>query len=601
MTEVASHQGGASSKHRLTELTGLAGLSLDALASVAYGPESIVLVLALAGGAGLGFTLPVTIAIAVLLMVLTISYRQVIAAFPDGGGAYGVSKRYLGRSASLLAASSLFVDYTLNVAVSVATGVASLTSAFPALLGYTIPLCLGVLGIITAINYRGILGSARAFALPTAVYVASLVLVIIVGMIRNSPAATVGVAANSGSLQAVGVLLILRAFSNGCSALTGVEAIANAVPSFKAPAVRRAQRAEVVLGITLGVLLLGIAHLIGKFDIHPRGGVTVLSQVTAASLGTGPIFVVVQISTLVLVALAANTSFGGMPVLARLLANDNFLPHLFGLRAERQVHRYGIGVLAGLSALLLVVARGQMNVLVPLFAVGVFVGFTLSQIGMVKHWVLDQPQGWRSRAVLNGVGALLTAAAAVVLTASKFLEGAWLIVLVLPVLMLTMRGVKRAYSSIGRSLGVGLPPPTPTPQHRCVVVPVQDINRLSSVALSAAKSLGDEVIAVHVVDPQDPDKSRRLADNWHRWQPGMDLKLLHPDEHLRLAEPIVEFVRTYQPPPVVLIPEIEPRHGWQRILQNQRGAVIDRALRKHTDALICRLRFRLNELEGSQE
>ncbi len=448
-------------RHKLGVISGLSALSLDAMASVAYGPEAIVIVLALAGGAGLGFTLPVTISIAVLLGVLAFSYRQVIAAFPEGGGAYGVSKKYLGRRASLVAAASLVIDYVLNVAVSVAAGVAALTSAFPELLPYTVWVCLGVLAVITAINYGGIARSAQWFVAPTVIYVVSIIGVVVVGLFRTEPAVVEHAAAQAQTIETVGVLLLLKAFANGCAALTGVEAIANAVPSFKRPAVRRAQRAEVALAGLLAVMLIGIATLIEKFSIQPVQGVTVLSQVTEASLGDGIGYYVVQFATVVLLALAANTSFGGLPVLASLLARDNFLPHLFALRAEKQVYRYGIGFLAVTSAVLLLAANGNMNTLVPLFAIGVFVGFTLSQGGMVRHWLRERSQGWRWKLALNGTGAILTGVAAIVLTVTKFTEGGWLIVVLLPLIAVLMSGVNRAYTRIGASLGVDRVPAQP--------------------------------------------------------------------------------------------------------------------------------------------
>ncbi len=578
-------------RHRLTVVGGLAALSLDAMASVAYGPEAIVLVLALAGGAGLGFTLPVTISIAVLLAVLTLSYRQVIAAFPDGGGAYGVARAYLGRRASLVAAGSLVIDYVLNVAVSVAAGVAALTSAFPSLLPYTVWLCLGVLAIVTAVNLRGIAHSARAFIVPTAIYVGSIVIVILFGLFRSEPAAAVPTA-QVETLQTVGVLLLLKAFANGCAALTGVEAIANAVPSFRKPRVRRAQHAEITLGGLLAVMLIGIAILIDKFEIHPVEGVTVLSQVTTASLGSGFGYYLVQFSTVVLLALAANTSFGGLPVLAQLLAQHNNLPHLFALRAERQVHRYGIWFLTLTSAVLLVVAGGQMNVLVPLFAIGVFVGFTLSQIGMVRHWRLTRSDGWKWRATLNGFGALLTGVAAIVVTATKFTEGGWLIVVALPVLVWAMQRVHRAYRHIGSLLELGRTPPPPRPHESLVVVPVGTVSRLTRNAIAAALSLGDRVEAVHVTHPDDEAATKKFVDAWEKWNPGVPLVQLY-DERRRLGEPLVEYLRgTGSCQVFVLIAEVEPEHVWQRILQNQRGAVLATVLRRRTDAVVCRLRFR---------
>ncbi|RCG31691.1 APC family permease [Sphaerisporangium album] len=586
----------ATEKHRLSVPGGLAALSLDALASVAYGPEAIVLVLALAGAAGLGYAVPVTLAIALLLAVLTISYRQVIATFPQGGGAYGVAKAYLGRRASLVAGASLIVDYVLNVAVSVAAGVAALTSAFPALLPHVTWLCLAVVLAVTLVNLQGVGTSARAFIVPTIVYVGAICLVIAVGLLRGAPATPVEHAAQAHGLETVGALLLLRAFANGCAALTGVEAIANAVPAFRKPRVRRAQRAEIALGALLGVMLIGVAALIQKFAIGPVHGFTVLAQVTRAALGDGPLFYVVQFSTMILLALAANTSFGGLPVLAKLLAKDNNLPHFFALRVERQVHRYGIVFLAVAAALLLIGTRGDMNKLVPLFAIGVFVGFTLSQAGMVRHWLAERPSGWRWKAALNGFGALMTGVAALVIAATKFGEGGWLVVVALPLIVLGMEWVNRAYARIGRKLQLGTVPAPPRPRRSVVVVPVHAVNRLTREALAAALSLGDRVVAVHVTYPDDDDEGRSFVEEWERWHPDVELVLVH-DAHRHLARPLATYLATLREAHVfVLIAEIEPEHAWMRFLQNQRGAVLARGLRRMSDAVVCRLRFRLSAL-----
>ncbi len=580
-------------RDKLTVIGGLAALSLDAMASVSYGPEAIVLVLATAGGIGLGFTLPVTIAIAGLLAVLVLSYRQVIAAFPDGGGAYAVAKRHLSRRTSLVAAASLVVDYVLNVAVSVAAGVAALTSAFPALLPYTVELCLVVLAVVTAINLRGIAHSARTFILPTVIFVGSILTVIVVGLLRDAPAVTAEApAVAAGPVQAVGALLLLRAFANGCAALTGVEAIANAVPSFREPAVKRAQRAEVALGALLGIMLLGIATLIERFEIHPVEGVTVLAQVTDASLGHGVGFYVVQIATTILLALAANTSFGGLPVLAKLLASDHFLPHVFALRARRQVYRYGVLVLSVVSAILLIAARGQMNTLVPLFAIGVFVGFTIAQYGMVRHWLGNRGPGWQWKIALNGFGALLTFVAAIVTTGSKLAEGAWLIAIALPLLVMAFERVYRSYQRIGASLELGKTPAPPRPGPSVVVVPVGGVSELARRALAAALSLGDEVIAVHIAYSDEPQDRNRFRAEWEAWHPDVPLAIV--DSHDRdLGRPLADLLRERFPDRYVfvLIAEVEPERLWERILRNNRGNVLERAVRRHTDAVVCRMRF----------
>ncbi|MDF3299660.1 APC family permease [Streptomyces tropicalis] len=589
-------------RHRLTTLTGLAALSLDAMASVAYGPEAIVLVLAGAGAHGLGLTLPVTLAIAFLLAVLVASYRQVIAAFPDGGGAYAVARTHLGERAGL-AAASLVLDYVLNVAVAVTAGVAALTSAFPALYGDRLGLCLGVLALITAVNLRGIAESAKALTVPTAVFVGSVLVLIAVGLFRSAPVSTAAAdghpSAVAGQASAVGALLLLKAFAAGCSALTGVEALANAVPSFRAPRVRRAQRAEVALGALLGVMLVGLAVLIARFHLQPVEGVTVLAQLADASLGHNAAFYVVQSATAVLLALSANTSFGGLPVLLKLLARDNHVPHVFALKADRQVHRHGVLALALVSAALLVLSGGDTDTLVPLFAVGVFVGFTLAQAGMVRHWRTRRGPGRRGRMLLNGTGAVLTGVAAVVVTASRFTEGAWLVVLALPALVAVFLAVRRTYARIGERLGLGRTPQAPRRARSLVIVPVSTLSRLTSEALTAAVSLGDEVRAVTVChpDPEDVARLHALERAWALWNPGVPLVRLVSARHA-LGRPVAAYVRevTALAPAdrvTVLIAETEPERVWQRLLQNQRGALVAHAVRRETDAAICRLRFRL--------
>ncbi|MER6329903.1 APC family permease [Streptomyces sp. NPDC001034] len=593
----------AGERHRLTAVTGLAALSLDAMASVAYGPEAIVLVLAAAGAHGLGFTLPVTLAIAALLAVLVASYRQVIAAFPDGGGSYAVARAHLGARTGLVAAASLILDYVLNAAVAVTAGVAALTSAFPALYGDRLWLCLAVLTLITGVNLRGIVESAKAFIVPTAVFVGAIFVLIGVGLFRSEPVSTATAAGHASvvadNATGVGVLLLLKAFASGCSALTGVEAIANAVPSFRVPRVRRAQRAEIALGAVLGLMLIGLAVLIGRFHLQPVAGVTVLAQLADASLGHNWAFYVVQFATMILLALSANTSFGGLPVLLKLLARDNYLPHVFALKADRQVHRHGVLALAVVSAALLVFSGGDTNTLVPMFAIGVFVGFTIAQVGMVRHWRLERGRGWRGKALLNGFGALLTGVSTIVVTASKFAEGAWLIVVALPLLIAAFVAVHRAYDRIAEQLGLGRVPEPPHRDRSLVIVPVSSLSRLTSEALTAAASLGDEVRAVTVgyPDPEDHAQLHALERAWTEWDPGVPLVRLSC-ERRSLGGPIAAYVREVAAAEparrvTVLIPEAEPERLWQRLLQNQRGAVVAHAVRRETDAVICRLRFRL--------
>ncbi|MFF9605406.1 APC family permease [Streptomyces sp. NPDC014684] len=586
-------------RDRLTVPQGLAALSLDALASVAYGPEAIVVVLAVAGSRGLGFTLPVTLAIVVLLAALTFSYRQVIAAFPNGGGAYAVAGRHLGRRLSLIAAASLIIDYVLNVAVSVSAGIAALTSAFPTLYSERVLLCLVVLFLITAVNLYGVAESARVMIIPTVVFIAAIAAVILGGLLRSHPVVQPVHPTASPAVQTVGVLLLLRAFASGCSALTGVEAIANAVPTFRSPRVRRAQRTELALGGLLGAMLIGLSVLIGKFHVAPSGTKTVLAQLAEASLGHNIGFFIVQFATMVLLALAANTSFGGMPVLASLLARDNHLPHVFGLRADRQVYRYGVVALAAIAAVLLVAAEGDTQKLVPVFAIGVFIGFTLSQAGMVRHWHREGGTGWLGHAALNGLGALLTAAALVIEMVSKFHEGGWLVLVTVAVLVTLFEAVHRTYRRIGTALHLGEVPGRPEHRRSLVVVPVGAVNRLTQEAVSAALSLGDQVRAVTVVHPEDPEapSADEVRQAWNAWQPDVPLTVLHSRTR-SLTRPIVDYLCALAAEDghdrlVVLIPEMHLPKAWQRLLQNQRGAVLDRAIRRNTEAVICRLRFRL--------
>ena len=604
MATVAAQSGAAEEdeRHRLTAVEGLAALSLDALSSVAYGPEAILIVLVAAGATGLRYSLPITGAIIVLLTALVISYRQVIAAFPSGGGAYAVSKAHLGTQASLVAAASLIVDYVLNAAVGVSAGVEALTSAFPSLYGASVWLCLAVLAVITGLNLWGVSESARVFTVPTVVFIVAIVAVIVGGLVRAHPAVVLDHHL-AASAETVGVLLLLKAFASGCSALTGVEAIANAVPEFREPRAHRAQHTEVWLGVLLGSMLLGLGVLIHKFDVVPHSGVTVLAQLTEASLGHNFVFYAIQLVTTVLLALAANTSFGGLPVLASLLAKDNFLPHMFALRADRQVHRYGIIVLAILAAALLVASNGNTQALIPLFAVGVFVGFTLSQVGMVKHWHEQHSRGWMMRAMINGVGAVLTAATTVIELISKFTEGAWLIVLVIPGLVLLFGRVHRTYVRIGALLELGQKPKPPSKKKSLVVVPVAGLSRLTAEGISTALSLSDDVVAVTVCfgDPEDEAADASLHERWEEWHPNVPLITLR-SAHRAIAPPIVKYLRGLEAEDqyhrlVVLIPEVQPQRFWYYLLFNQRGVILDRAIRRGTaNVVLCRLRYRLNQL-----
>jgi amino acid transporter len=594
-----SPDGDESDKGRITSIEGIPALSLDAISSVAYGPEAMLVVLATAGAGALARIEPITIAIVVLLVILVFSYRQVIEAYPDGGGCYAVSKANLGAGASRLAAASLVVDYVLTVAVSISAGVAALVSAFPSLDSESLIISLGLLVVLTALNLRGIATSARTFLLPTAVFIAGIYVVIVAGLFRSHAAANAGIHAATVPKAAatVGVLLLLKAFAAGCSALTGVEAIANDVPAFRAPSARRAMRTEVMLGGVLGTMLLGLAFLTVRFHVGPESSQTVLSQITGASVGRGAIYYVVDLSTTVILALAANTSFGGLPVLASLLAKDNLVPHVFGLRADRPVYRYGVVVLAVLAAVLLIAVNANTNSLIPLYAIGVFTGFTLSQVGLVRHWHQQKPPRWWARATLNGTGAAMTAVATVIFLVTKFAGGAWVVVIAIPSLIWLFSRICKYYNQVGAELGLGSTPPLPQARNGLIVVMVAGVSRMTEFALSAALSFGQDHDVVAISIQFDDERAEHVRADWDRWNPGVDLVVLRP--HTRsVAQPMLDYLCTPELQDrdvMVLIPEVEPRKWRHRILQNQRGVILANVLRRRSRVSVARMPFHLTD------
>jgi amino acid transporter len=594
-------------KQQITPVEGLSALSLDALTSVAYGPEAIIVVLAVAGAGALHLVLPTTIAIVVLLAMLVFSYRQVIVAYPSGGGAYAVSRDNFGPRVSMVAGAALVVDYTLTVAVSISAGVSALTSAFPGIAGATLPLCLGILLLITVLNLRGLGDTARAFLLPTVVFIVGLLVIIAIGLVHplglNEPQPGHSLLPTTG-LETVTVLLVLKAFSAGCSALTGVEAIANGVPLFKRPRVERAKRTELLLGTILGVMLLGLAILARRWHIGPRSGQTVLSQIMSDAVGRHWAYYIVSITITVVLALAANTSFGGLPVLGSLLSRDNYLPHRFALRDDRQVFSAGIIVLAVLAGILIIAVDGNTQRLIPLFAIGVFTGFTLAQAGLVVHWRRIRPRRWKLRAALNGTGAVVTGVATLIFLVSKFLEGAWVVVLAVPAFILLFTRVETYYRRVARTLGFGELPPRPKRRESVVLVPLHDIDRLAAYALSAALSISDQVIAAIVVNEAEGDADAReseLQERWGRWDPGVPLRVLRTD-YASVAAPIVglvdELVNESRCMLVVLVPVVHPDRVRYRLLHNHLDLVLVSALRTREDVVVTKVPMAVHTLDA---
>jgi amino acid transporter len=397
------------------------------------------------------------------------------------------------------------------------------------------------------------------------------------------------------SVKGIGVVLVAKAFAAGCTSLTGVEAIANAVPTFRDDKVKHAQRTEVMLGILLGAMLLGLAVLVGKFSLQPRSGVTLLDQMTAAAYGHTVFYYVLGIITTAILAFAANTSFGGLPVLLSLLARDNLMPHWFGLRGEKPVYRTGIGVLAVFAGVLIVAVGANTQRLIPLFAIGVFIGFTLSQAGLVRYWWTTRPPRWASKAALNGLGAVLSGIAAVVFLASKFLSGAWLVPVIVIVLIALFSRVKRYYDRVGRALHIGEIPPPPQAEPAQVIVLVGAVDAMTAAAVSAALSMGGTVLALSI--QHDHERADKLRETWGAWACGVELTVI-VTESRTLVDPVIKFVLSRLAlggVVTVLIPEVEPRHVRYQILQNQRGFILANQLRMRTDATVATFPFRIGD------
>ena len=581
--------------HELGVLGGLAALSLDALSSVAYGPQAMMAVLIVAGTGAVTDVVPLTVVIAVMLVLLVVSYTQVIDAHPEGGGAYSVAKANLGRWPSMLAAAAVVVDYVLTVAVSLAAGAASLGSVFPGLATHLLLVSLIGLVLLAAVNMFGISESARLLMAPTLIFILSTLAVIAVGAFHSHPVALIGTPERFPVKQALGVILLLKAFASGCSAVTGVEAISNGVPAFREPRIRTAQRTEISLGVLLGVMLVGLAIEISAHHVLPRGNVTVLSEMTAAAFGKNWAFYVSNLSVCAALAFAANTSFGGLPVLMSLLAKDHRLPHLFYLRSERPVYRYAIVVLALLSAALLAATRAQTNSLIPLFTIGVFVGFTISQLGLVIHWRRDRPRRWRLRAGLNGTGAVMTCAAVLIFVWSKFLAGAWVVTVAIPLMMYLFSSIESYYAGAAQELRMGKTPAPPSKRESIVIIPTTTVSLLTERAVSAGLSIGETVVAVAVAG--DEDECGAIKRAWDDWGSGVPIEIIL-DPQRSLIRTVLRYVKSIESEDAtitVLIPEIRPRKRRHEILHNQRGRLLEAVLKARTSVVVAVMPFHLHD------
>jgi amino acid transporter len=580
---------------RVGVVAGIPMLGLDALSSAAYGPEAALTVLLVLGAAGVAYVGPITLLIVGLLFLVYLSYRQTIAAYPTGGGAYTVAKENLGVRPGLLAAAALMIDYVLTVAVGISAGVGALVSAVPELLPYTLTLCLVILGLIAVVNLRGVRESGAALAIPTYLFVASLGGVLVVGVGQALPAGGTPEAVIPpkplGEAGDVALWWVLaKAFASGCTAMTGVEAVSNGVGAFCEPAVRYARRTLTAIILILALMLVGIAYLcqayhIGATEPGKPGYESVLSQLIAAVAGRGVVYYVTIGAVLAVLCLSANTGFVGFPRLCRAVAEDGFLPHGFAHRGRRLVYTQGIFVLTFLSAVLLIAFDGVTDHLIPLFAVGAFLAFTLSQVGMVAHWARVGGRGARLAAAVNAVGATGTSLALVVVLVAKFTDGAWVTVALVAVLVAAFAGVRRHYQAIAREVATDEPLDTRDLRPPLVVLLVRGWSAVTRKALRVAMRMSPDVYALHVA--ADELRLQALEEEWAKFvaDPCREAGVPAPklvvvtSPYRRLYPPLMEFLTDLQKshpgrPIAVVVPELVERRWYHFILHNQTAAVI---------------------------
>jgi amino acid transporter len=601
---------------RLSKKKALAIFSSDPISSSAYATEEILRVLLVAGAGALLLSTPISIAIAAMLAVVSISYRQICFAYPSGGGAYVVSRENLSHRIALVAAAALLVDYVLTVAVSSASAIAQIVSVVPDL--HVVGIEIGVVSIVlmTLANLRGVRESGNIFAVPTYLFLGLALLMIAIGVFRvvtgqASPlpphplAVPFGHA--GGTVEALGIFLVLRAFASGSVALTGTEAVTNGVPAFKPPEARNAANTLIIVSVLLGILFVGISVVADAFAIRPtdteHGGPTVIAQVASTIFGAGsPLYVFFQASTALLLFLAANTSFNAFPRLAAILAQDGYMPRQFGFRGDRLAFSWGIVALAAVAAVLLIAFQGDTHALIPLYSVGVFVTFTLSQTGMVIHWRRERSHGWRWRLVLNGLGAILTAVVLVIVASVKFTDGAYLVVVLIPILVVLMLFVHRQYAASAQQLAVraGFVVPEPHREER-VVVPIPGLNRAVVQAVNVGRSISDDVRAVFI--SEDPDAAGEVRRRWEQQVPGVPLVVVE-SPYRALVGPLLAYLDVLdrawppdkdEPITFVIIPEYVARNWWERILYNQSAKRLRAALLGRSHTVVVNVPYRREE------
>jgi amino acid transporter len=593
---------------RLNKKTGLAVLSSDAISSVAYATEQTLLVLAVLGSAALGYVVPISAVIVGLLVLVALSYRQTIFAYPLGGGSYTVSKDNLGHNAGLVAAASLLTDYILTVAVSVSGGVAAITSAYPVLIPHTVAMCAGAIVLLMVVNLRGVRESGVAFSVPTYIFIAIMLTLIVLGLYRGlsgteaaAVAGPVRIDPVSSSQHARGfpvgfalTFLILRGFAEGCVAMTGTEAISNGVSAFKRPSARNAATTLAWMAAILAVFFMGTSYLAQHFQIMPTAHETILSQLGRHIFGTGLLYYTLQYATFAILVLAANTAFADFPRLASILSHDGYMPRQFAARGDRLAFSNGIIALAVVAILLVWLFAGDTSALIPLYAIGVFVCFTLSQTGMVIHWIKDKSPGWKWKAALNGIGAVATAAVSIVQVVTKFTTGAWIVVLIIPTIILMLRKIHSHYESFAREIRYTGHAPLFF-LHHTVVVAINGITKPVAGALVYATTISEDVRAAYV--EVDPEAAGALRTKWAEWDIGVDLEIL-PSPYRSVIRPLVEYVRHLTEASeadlvTVIVPEIVPHKWWEHLLHNKTALYIKTAFLFKPNVVVTAVPYRL--------
>jgi amino acid transporter len=585
----------AQARHeRLSKSTGLAIFASDNLSSVAYASEEILRVLVIAGPAALNLSTPIAIAIAVVIAIVIYSYRQTILAYPQGASDYIVAKDNISAGAGLTAGSALLIDYTLTVAVSVSAGIAALTSAFPALFPLRVWLCIGAIALIAVGNLRGLRESGRLFALPSYLFIAGLVALLGVGFVRYASEGPPPAAATAQPVAALSAFLILRAFASGAVALTGIEAVADGVTAFKPPEVVNARAVLAALAVIMTALFVGTTALADLYDVVPREHETVVSQLARQVFGGGIIYYYIQGVSMLILVLAANTAFADFPRLAFFMARDGYLPRQFGNRGDRLVFSNGVVMLAVVAAGLILVFDGDTHALIPLYAVGVFTSFTLSQVSMVRRWLRLRPPRWPWRVAISTLGAATTGTVLIVVAATKFLDGAWIVIALVAILIMTFVAIRRHYEDVAGQLsldGYG----TPEEMSHTVLVLVGDLHRGVVEALQYARTLSPAAKAVYV--ETDPERTRRLEEKWGRHGLGLPLVVLN-SPYRSLLGPLLEYVHHLTERPgkhvvTMVIPEFIPARWWQHLLHNQTALLIKGALLFRPNVIVTDVPYHL--------